>query len=539
MDLFLKEKLENMSDEMVWEHLTFGEMIECWKTKYGERIAVSDGNKSLSYRDLDELSSDYAQGLLDLGINRDEKVILQLPNCIEFIIASFALFKVGAIPVMVLPAHRKSEVKGIMEITKAVAYIGKDKYLGFSYVNMIREIIEESSQSLNVIIVGNSEEFLEFNSLNRKKCKVTVGKGENDYKKMGLLLLSGGTTGTPKLIPRRHCDYLYVAKELGKKCHLSGETVYLAALPMSHNFPLGCPGIIGTFMYGGRVELCDFASPDEIISAIEERNVTITGLVPTMANLCVDFLMVSNSDISSLEVIQVGGSVLDSLSAERIEKAFGCKLQQIFGIAEGLICCTDLNDTEEIIYNSQGKPISDKDEVLIVDEKGEEVANEEYGELICRGPYTIYGYYNAEEVNKKCINDKCYFMTGDKAKKLGNGNYKIVGRIKEMINRAGEKILPSELEKILIEHEYISDVQVVGVPDKILGEKIAVFLVDNKKIITLKDLKEFLKEKGVADFKLPDLVKYVDSWPLTSVGKIDRNKLKELVNIKIGGAENE
>lgn len=390
-----------------------------------------------------------------------------------------------------------------------------------------------------MVIVGDSEEFLNFNLLSRKKCKVIVEKGDNDYKKMGLLLLSGGTTGIPKLIPRRHCDYLYVAKELGKKCRLSEETVYLAALPMSHNFPLGCPGIIGTFMYGGRVELCDFTSPDEIISAVEERKVTITGLVPTMANLCVDFLMVSDSDISSLEVIQVGGSVLDSLSAERIEKTFGCKLQQIFGIAEGLICCTDLSDKKEIIYNSQGKPISDKDEVLIVDEKGEEVANEEYGELICRGPYTIYGYYNSEEINKKCINDKCYFMTGDKAKKLGDGNYKIVGRIKEMINRAGEKILPLELEKILIEHEYISDVQVVGVPDKILGEKIAVFLVDNKKIMTLKDVKEFLREKGVADFKLPDLVKYVDSWPLTSVGKIDRNKLKELANIKIGGAEDE
>lgn len=89
MNLFLKEKLENMYDEMVWEHLTFGEMIEYWKTKYGERVAVSDGNKSLTYRDLDELSSEYAQGLLDLGINRDEKVILQLPNCIEFIIAFF------------------------------------------------------------------------------------------------------------------------------------------------------------------------------------------------------------------------------------------------------------------------------------------------------------------------------------------------------------------------------------------------------------------------------------------------------------------
>ena len=203
-----------------------------------------------------------------------------------------------------------------------------------------------------------------------------------DYKELGLLLLSGGTTGIPKLIPRRHCDYLYVAEYSGLRCGLNEESIYLAALPMSHNFPLGCPGIMGTLFYGGKIVICPTTSPDEIIPLIEEERVTITGLVPAMANMCIEFLEMDEYDISSLKLIQIGGSVLDHITAKKIERGFSCKLQQIFGIAEGLISTTSLDDDSETIYNTQGKPISEYDEALIVDEEGKELPVEEYGELI-------------------------------------------------------------------------------------------------------------------------------------------------------------
>ena len=240
-----------------------------------------------------------------------------------------------------------------------------------------------------------------------------------------------------------------------------------------------------------------------------------------------DYLQYEDYDLSSLKVLQVGGSVLEPWLAEKIEKIFDVKLQQIFGIAEGLILTTNREDDDKTRWQTQGQPISEYDEILIVDEQGKEVGVEEYGELVTRGAYTIYGYYNLPEINEICITQDGYFKTGDKARKLKNGNYQIVGRIKEIINRAGEKITPLELEEILLTHEHINSVQVVGVPDSMQGEAIAVFILNVDKELTLEEIRKFLISKNVADFKLPDTVKYINAWPLTALGKIDRNKLKE------------
>ncbi|MBL6466179.1 MAG: AMP-binding protein [Peptostreptococcus stomatis] len=525
MNIELKENLEKFYDEDVWEHMTLGEFITNCSEMYKDKTAIVDGDTRLSYEELDKLSNKYANGLLKAGFKKGDKIVLQLPNCYEFIAISFAMFKTGIIPIMSLPAHRKNELKGIIEKSEAVAYIAKDRYLGFSYVDMIRDIKSELNKKLEVYILGDNQEYKKFLSLIESEYPYEYP--DVDYKNIGLLLLSGGTTGIPKLIPRRHCDYIYVAKKTGDRCNVNQESVYLASLPIAHNFPLGCPGIVGTFAKGGKVVLCNVTSPDEILSLIEEENVTITGFVPAIANICMDYLEYEEYYLSSLELIQVGGSVLESWLAEKIEKVFDVKLQQIFGIAEGLILTTNKEDNNKIRWQTQGKPISEHDEILIVDEKGKEVEVEEYGELIVRGPYTIYGYYNLSEVNEICMTEDCYFRTGDKARKLKDGNYQIVGRIKEIINRAGEKITPSELEEILLTHEHINSVQVVGIPDCLQGEAIAVFILNGNKELTLEEVRKFLISNNVADFKLPDKVKYIDAWPLTALGKIDRNKLKE------------
>lgn len=525
MNIELKENLEKFYDEDVWEHMTLGEFITNCSEMYKDKTAIVDGDTRLSYKELDKLSNKYANGLLKAGFKKGDKIVLQLPNCYEFIAISFAMFKTGIIPIMSLPAHRKNELKGIIEKSEAVAYIAKDRYLGFSYVDMIRDIKSELNKNLEVYILGDNQEYKKFLSLIESEYPYEYP--DVDYKNIGLLLLSGGTTGIPKLIPRRHCDYIYVAKKTGDRCNVNQESVYLASLPIAHNFPLGCPGIVGTFAKGGKVVLCNVTSPDEILPLIEEENVTITGFVPAIANICMDYLEYEEYDLSSLELIQVGGSVLESWLAEKIEKVFDVKLQQIFGIAEGLILTTNKEDNNRIRWQTQGKPISEHDEILIVDEKGKEVEVEEYGELIVRGPYTIYGYYNLPEVNEICMTEDCYFRTGDKARKLKDGNYQIVGRIKEIINRAGEKITPSELEEILLTHEHINSVQVVGIPDCLQGEAIAVFILNGNKELTLEEVRKFLISNNVADFKLPDKVKYIDAWPLTALGKIDRNKLKE------------
>lgn len=527
MNMQTKNKLEQFYRENVWEPVTLGEALSLWSQQYGNNVAITENGMQLTYRQLDMEAGRIAQGFQHYGFEKGDKIVLQIPNSIEFVVVIFALFKSGIIPVMALPAQRKTEIKGIIEKSDAQGYIVKDKYLGFDYKEMAREIVNELRSDLKIIVIGENDEFTSLKELkadNELSEAVAV-----DYADVGLFLLSGGTTGVPKLIPRRHTDYIYVAKQTAKRCNLSQNSVYLAALPIAHNFPLDCPGLMGTLSAGGRIVICNVTSPDEIIPLIEEERVTITGLVPAMASMCIEFLELGEEyDLSSLEVIQVGGSVLDPYLAEKVEKTFDCKLQQIFGIAEGLICSTDLKDSDYVRYHTQGKPISKHDEVLIVDENGKEVPDGEDGELIVRGAYTIFGYYNLEEVNKVCISEGCYFKTGDKARRLMDGNYQVAGRLTEMINRAGEKITPSEIEALLSENELIDDVQVVGVKDILLGEKICVFILDNTERMTLNDIRNYLINRDVAAFKLPDQIIYVNSWPLTSVGKIDRNKLREL-----------
>ena len=523
----IKNELETYYKANVWEQMTLGEALTLWSQKYGDAKALTEDGESITYKTLESEANKLAQGFKQYGFSKGDVVVLQMPNSIAFVEVSFALFKLGVIPVMALPAQRKVELKGIIEKTKAKGYIIKDQYLGFDYKMMAREILGELELPLEVIVMGEADEFIALETF--KGEEELREKVEVDYTSVGLYLLSGGTTGIPKLIPRRHTDYLYVARESGKKCGMNGETVYLAALPMAHNFPLCCPGILGTFTVGGRVVICNVTSPDEIIPLIEDEEVTVTALVPAVAGMCIEFLEEDDSyDLSSLEVVQVGGSVLESYLAEKIEETFECTLQQVFGIAEGLICCTDLNASDEVRYTTQGSPISTYDEVLIVDEDEQEVPVGEAGELIVRGPYTIYGYYNLEEVNKVCISEKCYFKTGDKARKLENGNYQIMGRIKETINRAGEKITPSEIEELLLRHDDIESIQVIGVQDKLLGERICAFILGDEEVLSLNDIRNYLIGKQVATFKLPDQVVYVSQWPLTSVGKINRNSLKAL-----------
>lgn len=174
-----------------------------------------------------------------------------------------------------------------------------------------------------------------------------------DVSATALLLLSGGTTGTPKLIPRRHADYSYNFSASAELCGISQQSVYLAVLPVAHNFPLACPGILGTLACGGKVVLTDSASCDEVMPLIAQERVTHVALVPALAQLWVQAVEWEDSDLSSLRVIQAGGARLDPTLAEQVIATFDCTLQQVFGMAEGLLCFTRLDDPHATILHSR------------------------------------------------------------------------------------------------------------------------------------------------------------------------------------------
>ncbi|MBN1468466.1 MAG: AMP-binding protein [Fusobacteriaceae bacterium] len=513
------------NDRMYIEKTTFGKSLESWAKDYKNSIAIIEGKNHITYETFNNKVDQLAAGFKGMGLEKGQHVVVQLPNRSSFIFTCFALFKLGVIPILVRPAHREADLKHIFELCEPVAYIVADRHMGFSYEKMTKKIFEQYDFLKYVFVDGDSNCFKNLNDLSGDDFNFNAP----DYMDMALITLSGGTTGKPKLIPRSHGDYIYNVKMAAKRSEMNASTIFLAALSISHGFAFANPGILGTFFCGGTVVLTSNASPDEILPLIEQERVTMTSLVPAAAQFCLETLSWDDSnDISSLETILIGGSVLEESLARRIIKQMDCKLQQVFGMSEGLICMTNLDDPEEVVVTCQGRPISEYDEIKIVDEFLEPVKDGIFGELVTRGPYTIHGYYKAEEANKKSFTKDGFYRTGDRAKLIKDGNVVVAGRIKDRINRGGEKIMPSEVESYLLRHVDIKDSAVVGVPDEVLGQSIFSFIMTDNKELSLIQLNEFLISEGVSTYKLPDNMAVIESWPLTNVGKIDKNELQRM-----------
>ncbi|NFV13261.1 (2,3-dihydroxybenzoyl)adenylate synthase [Clostridium sporogenes] len=520
-DLSQYEKLEG------WEKKPLGMQVKNWAENYGEKIAVVAGENEITYQELHDRSSEMAYGFLDLGIKKGDHVVVQLPNSISFVITMFALAKVGAVPIMMLPAHREAELGSIIELAKPVAYIVADKYLGYEYIPMAENLRKNHSFLKHIIIDGESLGKIQLDNVKGIKRELP----QVDSYSTAVLLLSGGTTGIPKLIPRTHSDYIYNGRMSAKRCQLNKDSVYLVALPVMHNFPLCCPGLLGTLDKGGTVVICKNTSPDEILDLITEKKVTITALVPAMVAVCMEMLEYDDEyDLSSLKVLQVGGAVLEDTMADKIIAEWPCKLMQVFGTAEGLLSFTQIDDPDEIIARCQGTPISPEDEIRIVDENDMEVPDGEFGELLSRGPYTIDGYYMAPGANARSFTKEGFYRTGDRAMKTKEGNLRMGGRLKEQINRAGEKIMPAEVEGYICKHKEIREAAIVGIPDKELGHRSCAFVMTEEgNHINLAEIHNFLRKLGVAQYKYPDQLENIETWPLTKIGKIDKKALVKMI----------
>ncbi|MGN9840968.1 (2,3-dihydroxybenzoyl)adenylate synthase [Nonomuraea sp. H19] len=508
----------------LWRGETLGDLLKSWSRAYGSATALVKGERRLSYRELDARVDRMAAGFLRQGIRPGERVVLQLPNVPEFVIVAFALFRMGAKPVFSLASHRASEIRHLCELSGAAAYVVPGTYRGFDHVALALRMMDEVPALRRVFALdapGDGAAVIPLAEVDAEPAELPPV----DASDVAFFLLSGGTTALPKLIPRTHDDYAYQVRAVAEVCGLTSADVYLAALPVEFNFTWGCPGVIGTLASGGRVVLADDPAPDDCFAAIERERVTFTSVVPTVAQLWLEAVEWEPADLSSLRVIQIGGARLQPELAARIEPGLGCRLQQVFGMAEGLLSMSRAADDPASVLETQGRPISPADEVRIVDEHGDDVPPGVAGELITRGPYTLRGYYRAEEHNRRAFTPDGFYRTGDVARLTPEGRLVIEGRLKDVIIRGGDKISAGEVEGHLLTHPQIARAAVVPVPDDYLGERIYAFLVSPDERPGLAELKKALHERGLAEFKLPDRVEFVEAFPLTPLGKVDKKVL--------------
>lgn len=514
-----------------WRGETFSDLLRARAAERPDHLAVIGGETRWTYADLLHEAERIAAGFLSLGLAPGDRVIVQLPNIPEFIAVTFGLFRARLIPVYTLPAHRLTEIAHFAERSGAAAYVIADRHDGFDYRGLARQIADQAPALRHTIVVGDPEEFVSLGSV--REARHALPDEDASPLDVAFLQISGGSTGLSKLIPRTHDDYLYSVRESAAISGLGPDSVYLAALPVAHNFPMSSPGFLGALHAGGRVVLSASPSPDACFPLIAREGVTIAALVPPLALLWLKAAASTAHDLSSLDVLQVGGAKFLAESAGRVRAELGCTLQQVFGMAEGLVNYTRLDDPEEIIVTTQGRPISPDDELLILDDAGRPVPEGEPGNLLTRGPYTIRAYHNDPGANARAFTDDGYYRTGDVVCRTAGGYLVVMGRATDHINRAGEKISAEEIENHLLAHPAIFDAAVVSIPDDYLGERSCAFVIPDGEPPRAVEIKRWMRGRDIADFKIPDQIVLVDDFAVTAAGKISRRELRAALRARL------
>ncbi|RRD67170.1 2,3-dihydroxybenzoate-AMP ligase [Comamonadaceae bacterium OH2310_COT-174] len=478
-----------------------------------------------------------AAGFLASGLQPGDRVVVQMGNVPEFYSVVFGLFRAGLIPVYALPAHRTREIAHFIDKAEASAYVALQQYENFDYRTLARELRQQAfSHDLfeQVFIVGgDAAEFTAFDAFQPDAARLPdLASADADPQAVAFLQISGGSTGLSKLIPRTHDDYIYSFRASNEICGITQGSVYMVALPAAHNFPMSSPGAFGAFYAGATVVLSPSPSPEAAFPLIASERVTAVGLVPPLALLWAQAASGTGGagqahDLSSLRTLQVGGAKLTPEAARRVSASLSCQLQQVFGMAEGLVNYTRLDDDEATVIETQGRPISADDEVLVVDDLGQPVPEGQPGYLLTRGPYTIRRYHNDDAANARSFTDDGYYRTGDMVLRNARGYLTVQGRATDHINRAGEKVSAEEIEDHLLAHPQVFDAAVVSIPDEYLGERSCAFIIarQGEKPRAI-EIKQWFKGRQIAAFKIPDQIVFVDSFETTAVGKTSRKELR-------------
>jgi mycobactin salicyl-AMP ligase len=506
-----------------WSGRTVDSILSDAAQRWPDRAAIL-APEHLSYAEFDERADRAAAGLAELGIASGDRVLLQLPNGPEFAVALFALLRAGAIPVMCLPGHRAAELGNFADVSEAKALLIPDTATGFDYRPMAQALLQDRPALRHVIVDGDPGPFVSWSQVCGNRAQRPT-PGPADPTSPALLLVSGGTTGTPKLIPRTHDDYVYNATASAEICQLTADDIYLVALPAAHNFPLACPGLLGAIAVGAATVFLTDPSPESAFGAIARHGVTVTALVPALANLWAQATEWEPVTPKSLRLLQVGGAKLEAYDARRIRETLTPGLQQVFGMAEGLLCYTRPGDPPELVEHTQGRPLSADDELRIVDDAGRPVPDGAAGELLVLGPYTFNGYFRAESDNARCFDPDGFYRSGDLVRRRANGYLEVTGRVTDVIHRGGETVAAGDLEEHLRAHPAISSAAAIALPDPYLGEKICAAVVFAGSSLTLAELNDYLDRRGVARHARPDVLTEMTALPTTPVGKVDKKAI--------------
>jgi len=503
-----------------WKDRTMDHVFSELFATHADRVALLHADEAITYAQLAERRATLAARLHDLGLRRRDRVIMHLPNAPEFLYLYFALQMLGVIPVLALAPHRRMEIDHFARLTEAVAYFGTDQALGTT--------VQDANPALRHVVLMD-----ELRSGAQAAAPPAVEVNPTDP---CCLLLSGGTTGIPKLIPRTHNDYVYNSQAAAGVGYIDADSCQLSVAPLAHNMPLACPGVQGFLMQGARVVLSGSTRAAEVLALAERHRVTHIAAVPALYIRWLSDADAGDHDLTSVQLLQSGGQRLQPEVRRRMAAFFpNAFVQENFGMSEGTLFFVGKDLPEEARMETVGTPVCPDDEVRLCDESGVDVPDGEIGELTVRGPYTLRGYYRAPDYNARQFTPDGFYRSGDLMRRHPSGAYLVEGRIKDLVNRGGEKVSAEEVENFILMHPAVRNAACVPYPDAVLGERMcACVILQRDQRLTLEELTTFLLDLGIAKFKLPERLEVLDDFPLSPFGKVSKKALAD--RLLTGGA---
>ncbi|KUN04358.1 salicyl-AMP ligase [Streptomyces canus] len=523
-----------------WSDRTLAQEFRAVADAYPDRPAVLTSDAGLTYAELDGRTDRIAVGLSGLGLRPGDRVLMQVTNRLWTVLAWYGLLKAGAVPVATLAQHRRHEIVEIARQTAPVAHLVEPGFASHDLAALASEVSRGQASLRWLLTIGAGRTTsrawaMEELETAHRDTGVAARSAVEDIQRaipadsLAVLQLSGGTTSAPKLIPRLHTEYWYNARAVAEANGLDATGCFAHLLPMVHNAGI-VSGLHAAHAVGGCFAL---GAPDPAQLRTMAPHITHMTLSPSLAAMVFKDPGLHDA-LSSLRVVNW---VLGPLTPEIVAafESTSCRVIQSFGMGEGLCMVTPLSAPPGIRHRTVGTPVSPLDEVRVY-EPGTEipVAPGSRGELCTRGPYTIRGYFRAPERDAEAFTSDGFYRSGDIVVEVRDGDrscYALEDRIKDVINRGGEKVNAAEIEHLLIRHPSVERVAVVAMPDERLGERSCAFVVPRPgaRAPDLAEVQRFLDGIGVAKFKWPERIEACGDFPMTNVSKIDKRALRRRI----------
>lgn len=537
---YKKEDADKYQKFRWWAGLTFGDIIDKAADIYPDKEALVDNVSRLTYSQVREKADKLAVGLMGLGIQPQDRVLLQLPNWNEFVISYFALQKTGAIPIILIARYGLREINHICSQTGAIAWIVAEKYQKIDYLPIIKDVLKTNPQTKQVLLARATEDqpFTTLESL-LENADLTAENLEKlaarrpDPLQVAHMGTTGGTTGLAKVAPHTHNNYLCKVEYAARAWELGQDDTCLIAAPAAHDLIFSA-GICSAIFSFGKLVMLDTTDIPSICQKIQNEKVTAAVWVPTLALRLAEFKDLKDYDLSSLKKMHCGGGASSPHLIKAVNERLGCIYMNGYGGTEGMLTVTRMSYDVDYTGKTVGKPGCPYDSYKILDDHDRVQPVNTAGELVVKGPSIFTGYYKSPEENEKAFTAEGYFRTGDQAMINEAGDIFITGRLRDIIKRGGESISAVEIENLISSHPEVQEIAVIGMPDPVMGERICAYIkqfpggdLSFEKIIN------YLKSQNASVLQLPERIEFVEAMLYTEAGKLNKRALQQDIIKKI------